>query len=59
MPVAGFDGVPLAGPILEPPPPLGDVGAVLGVPSPVLGADQPEALLRRKQTPRRRGPAGP
>jgi hypothetical protein len=30
VPVARLDGVPLAGGILEPPTPLGDVGAVLG-----------------------------
>jgi hypothetical protein len=40
--------VPLAGPVLEAPSPLGDLGAVPGVPSPVLGMDQPEALLSRE-----------
>ena len=44
--IAGFDRVPLGGPVLEPPTPLGDVGAVLGVPGLVL--DEPEALLRLK-----------
>ena len=44
--VAGLDRVPLAGPILEPPSPFGDVGTVLGVSSPVLGMNQPEAALR-------------
>jgi hypothetical protein len=48
VPIAGLHGVPLAGPVLEAPSPLGDLGAVPGVPSPVLGMDQPEALLSRE-----------
>ena len=36
MTVAGFDRVPLAGPILEPTPPFRRVRAVLGVPSAAL-----------------------
>jgi hypothetical protein len=44
VPVASIDRVPLAGPVLEPPPPFRDVGAVLGVSGLVL--DEPEASLR-------------
>ena len=48
VPVAGADGVPLAGPVLEPSPPVHAVRAVLGVPSPVLVLDEPEALARQE-----------
>ena len=46
MHIAGLHRVPLPVPVLEPPAPLGDVGAVLGVPCPVLRIDQPEAAFR-------------
>ena len=42
MTVARIDGVAVPGPILEPASPLGQVGAVLGMASPVLGLDHPE-----------------
>ena len=45
MSVAGLDCVPFDTSILEPAPPLDDVGAVLGVSGPVLGMDQPETAL--------------
>ena len=48
MTVARLHGVPLAGTVLEPPPPDGGVGAVLGVARPVLGLDEPKAALRGK-----------
>ena len=46
MPVASLNRVPLRNGVLEPAPPLRDMRAVLGVAGPVLGLDQPEALLR-------------
>lgn len=42
--VARLDRVPPTGGVLEPHPPLGEVGTVLGVPGAVLGVDEPEAL---------------
>jgi hypothetical protein len=42
VPVAGFDRVPLAGPVLEPTTPSRGVGAVLGMTSLVL--DKPGAI---------------
>ena len=48
VPFACLDGVPLAGSVLKPPTPLGDVRAVLGVACPVLGHDHPEATLGQK-----------
>ena len=48
MAVAGFHGLPLAGCVLEPPTPNGQVGAVLGVPSAILGLDEPEASVRQE-----------
>jgi hypothetical protein len=44
--IAGFDRMPLASSVLEPTSPLGNVGAMLGVASPILGLDEPEALVR-------------
>ena len=38
--VAGLDGVPFAGVVPEPPPPLGNVRAVLSVTRPVFGLDE-------------------
>lgn len=46
--VAGFNRVPLAGPVLEPPTPHGEIGAMLGVPGPVLRLDESEAPLREQ-----------
>src|ERR1035441_315241 len=46
--VTRLDRVPLAGPVLEPPTPLGHIGTVLGVAGPVLGLDHPEAMLRKE-----------
>ena len=48
MPVARLDRVPLAGTILEPAPPLGQVRAMLGMASSV-GLDHPEAWFDRRQ----------
>ena len=48
MPVARLDGVPLAGIVLEPTPPLRWVRAVLGVAGTVLGLDHPETPLGQK-----------
>ena len=49
VPVARLDRVPLAGSVLEPPPPFRDVGAVLGVPSPVFSLDEVETLPEVRQ----------
>jgi hypothetical protein len=46
MPVARFDGVPLAVPVLKPTAPLDQVRAVLSMPGPVLSADHAEAPPR-------------
>jgi hypothetical protein len=48
VPVAGFDRVPLAGSVLEPPTPYREVGAMLGVAGPILRLDESEALLRKE-----------
>jgi hypothetical protein len=45
VPIARLDRVPLAGPVLEASPPLGQVRAVLGVAGAVTGLDHPEALV--------------
>ena len=46
MVIASFDRVPLAGLVVEPSSPLGEVRAVLGMAGVVL--DEPEAPLRLK-----------
>ncbi len=48
MAIARFDRVPLAGSVLEPPSPFGDVGAVLSMARPIIGLDESEALARQE-----------
>jgi hypothetical protein len=43
--VTSLNGAPLAGPVLEPPTPVREIGTVLDVPGPVLSVDQAEVAL--------------
>ena len=49
MSIARLDRVPLTRSVLEPPPPLGRVRAVLGVASSVFSLDETEALWESRQ----------
>jgi hypothetical protein len=48
VPVARLNRVPLAGPVLEPSTPFGQIRAVLGMAGAVLGLDHPKAAVREQ-----------